>query len=144
MSLPRPLLKLIYPAQLTPSPGTSRSPSPALEAAPAPSAAALAAAAAARATSAVNMSAAVKLREQMRRDMLAEMEVNNDDGSGRDGDVRFGIPGAKELAAEMAAAKAAKEEEEASAGVDWDEMVSGTKRVLSMTVSLWDCGCSLC
>ncbi|TXT15802.1 hypothetical protein VHUM_00305 [Vanrija humicola] len=108
-ALPRPLLRLLYPDDVTPS----RSPSPELEevALPAPVAT----------TRAKNMSAAERLRAQMRRDMLSEL------GGSDDGDVKFGVP----RAAEEDEAKPAPADTDDK--TDWASLVSGTKRVLSLS-----------
>ena len=101
-TLPRPLLRLIYPAQaLSASPSSSRPPSPEPIAAY---------------TREKNVSAAEKLRDQMRRDMLSEF------GEEEDG-----------LSTRVSAAKADGGDEEVE-GVDWQAMVSPTKRVLAMEV----------
>jgi hypothetical protein len=80
-----------------------------------------------------NVSAAERLREQMRRDMLSELGTEDDilsvGKSRTEGDA-------------SAAAKASATMDEVvldeTSGVDWDEQVSGTKRVLSMDVSAKD------
>ena len=71
----------------------------------------------------------------MRRDMLSEL------GAQDEGDVKFGI-------AQPEAPIEVKEERgidvEGSGDVDWESMVPGTKRVLSMDVSLsWKRGSGL-
>lgn len=65
------------------------------------------------------------MREQMRREMLSEL------GGDDEGSVRFGIPTAKDALKEEV--KANDEQAAEDAQVDWEEMVSGTKRVLSMS-----------
>jgi hypothetical protein len=94
-------------------------------AAPAPSATAIAA-------SARNVSAAEKLRDQMRRDMLADL------GGSEEDEVRFGIPAAAaKTEGDLAEPEKPPAEAPAADEPDWDEMVSGTKRVLAMNVS-WE------
>jgi len=66
-----------------------------------------------------HVSAAERMREQMRRDMLTDLDGEEED----DGDE--GLPPGRK----------AEEEEADMEGVDWEEMVSPTKRVLSMDVS---------
>lgn len=100
----------------------SRSPSPVVhaDAAPAPSANSIAA-------SALNVSAAEKLREQMRRDMLADLGGDDEE------QVRFGVkPAETKAEAKQKEDNTAESEGEEP---DWDEIVSGTKRVLAMKVS---------
>lgn len=132
-ALPRPLFIRLYPEMDT---TRSRSASPELTgnvlappASSAPSATAIAA-------SARNLSAAEKLREQMRRDMLADLGGEDEEL------VRFGIkiPDEKKTEAE---GRKSEMEDKPGEEPDWDEMVSGTKRVLAMTVS-FDCTSSCC
>ena len=59
----------------------------------------------------------------MRRDMLSDLD-------GEDGEDEETLPPGKK-------AGIAKEEEVDWEGVEWEEMVSPTKKVLSMEVSLW-------
>ncbi|KAL1410825.1 hypothetical protein Q8F55_001768 [Vanrija albida] len=107
-ALPRPLLRLIYPDEASPS--GSRSPSPALElAAPEPAAS----------SREKNMSAAERLRAHMRRDMLSEL------GGDEDGDVRFGAA-PKDSESDKPAPTEPDE-------TDWPALVSPTKRVLAFT-----------
>jgi len=114
-TLPRPLLRLIYPAQVD-----SRSPSPTRSASPPP---AVYDPTISRST---NLSAAEKLREQMRRDMLSQLGGEDEEN------VRFSFKPPTEAAQ-------IKEEEQKETkgyeGVDWESMVSGTKKVLTMDVS---------
>lgn len=63
-----------------------------------------------------NVSAAERLREQMRRDMLTDLGDDEEDGPGR----TVGKP---------------KKVDEDLDGLEWEDMVSPTKRVLSMDVS---------
>lgn len=114
-TLPRPLLKLIYPASAySPEPATTRLPSPPPDAMPIPERERL-------------VSAAEKVREQMRKDMLSSLgQVEDEDR------VRFGIPQAKDGKTELREENAKVVEENK---VDWAAQVSGTKRVLSMAVS---------
>lgn len=105
-TLPRPLLKLIYPAQaLSPSP--TGSPEPIL-------------------TKESNLSAAEKLREQMRRDMLTELNEDQ-------------VLGLDQVASRDRKEDQGDEKDKMEASVDdetdWQAMVSGTKKVLSMEVS---------
>ncbi|WVQ83658.1 hypothetical protein IAT38_005801 [Cryptococcus sp. DSM 104549] len=116
-TLPRPLLRLIYPAQvLSPSPSRSASPVPIVAH-----------------DKNDNLSAAEKLREQMRREMLSELGGEDSDDEGA---LRFGLPsdakasGSSELEKEKETDE--QEKEKAQEGVDWEEMVPGAKRVLSM------------
>ena len=81
------------------------------------------------------MSAASLVREQMRKDMLSSL--GGDDGIDAGGEeIRFGIPAAKELDAERQRAEELNDAK-VEQGIDWESMASGTKRVLSMTVSFW-------
>jgi hypothetical protein len=105
-TLPRPLLKLIYPAQaLSPSPTGSPEPMLAKES---------------------NLSAAEKLREQMRRDMLTELDEDQ-------------VLGLNQVASRDRKEDQGDEKDKKEAPVDdetdWQAMVSGTKKVLSMEVS---------
>jgi hypothetical protein len=74
-----------------------------------------------------NLSAAEKLREQMRRDMLSQLGGENEEN------VRFSLKVPSDEVARV------KEEEQKESkgyeGVDWESMVSGTKKVLTMDVS---------
>jgi len=113
-TLPRPLLRLIYPAQVD-----SRSPSPTRSPSPPP---AVYDPTISRST---NLSAAEKLREQMRRDMLSQLGGDDEEN------VRFSFKPPTE------AAKVKEEEQKGTKGyegVDWESMVSGTKKVLTMDV----------
>ena len=103
-TLPRELLRLIYPAQAyTPSP--SRSPSPGLPITEKED----------------KMTEAERVRQQLRREMLSDLPDDEDDGV--DGEAfRTDTHGVKM-------------QEEDYEGVDWDDQVAGTKRVLSMEVS---------
>ncbi|WVR09636.1 hypothetical protein IAU60_006709 [Kwoniella sp. DSM 27419] len=120
-TLPRPLLRLVYPAQAfspSPSPGPETRPEPiqAFE-------------------REQNVSAAEKLRAQMRRDMLSELGTEDDDEPGV---MRFGVLENDEREARKAVATKPSEElttEEAK--LDWEEHVSGTKRVLSMDAATY-------
>jgi hypothetical protein len=114
-TLPRPLLRLIYPAQVD-----SRSPSPEPTAAPVPYDPTI--------SRSTNLSAAEKLREQMRRDMLTQLGGEDEER------VRFGVKPASDE--QERDAKAEIKEEKGYEGIDWESMVSGTKKVLSMDVSL--------
>ena len=69
---------------------------------------------------------AERVRAQMRRDMLSSL------GGDDDGDIRFSISNPEKDAKK----EALKEESELEKSMDWDEVVSGTKRVLAMDVSL--------
>jgi len=71
-----------------------------------------------------NVSAAERLRDQMRRDMLADLGDEEDD-------VTFGRKGEAE---EKRKKGETGEEAEEMDGVNWEEMVSPIKRVLSMDV----------
>ncbi|EIW72125.1 hypothetical protein TREMEDRAFT_25391, partial [Tremella mesenterica DSM 1558] len=117
-TLPIPLLKLIYPSQIPPSPtqslrlsplasphdDTSRSPSPPL-------------------LENAKMSDAERVREQMRRDMLSSLPSDEIEG----------IPFHPRHSPDLTDARhgAATEEEEWE-GIDWEKEVPGSKRVLSM------------
>ncbi|WVQ75634.1 hypothetical protein IAR50_005263 [Cryptococcus sp. DSM 104548] len=122
-TMPRPILRLIYPAALSPSPSESRSGSPLPHIV--------------SHGKEENKSEAERLREQMRRDMLSDIdgtEVEDDDEK----DVRFGVaPDAaprREKVEDSGKEKEGEqvEKEEDYEGVDWEEHVPGTKRVLSM------------
>lgn len=76
----------------------------------------------------VKMSAAERLREQMRKDMLSVM------GGEDDSSMRFGVTASED----KAEARKEQEIEESYKGVDWEEMVSGTKKVLNMDVRTVD------
>ncbi|WOO81534.1 G patch domain-containing protein 11 [Vanrija pseudolonga] len=111
-ALPRELLRLIYPDEVS-----SRSASEELEEVPLP----VPVAASAREN---NMSAAERLRAQMRRDMLSDLGG----GEGEDEDIRFGVAPPKDDDEDKPAPAGADEAE-----IDWPSLVSGTKRVLSLT-----------
>lgn len=72
----------------------------------------------------------------MRRDMLAEFAGDQaeveDEG---EQDLRFGVPVEKKEQVEKGESKQ-KVEADSGEEPDWDDMVSGTKRVLAMTVSI--------
>ena len=69
----------------------------------------------------------------MRRDMLSNLAG----GDGNEDDVRFGVPAAKDDKPSEAGNRDRDDDPKQEEGkdVDWEAMVSGTKRVLSMTVS---------
>jgi hypothetical protein len=118
-TLPRQLLRLIYPAQAL-SPSRSRSVSPVLQPIqtfPKES----------------NLTAAEQMREQMRREMLSEMGDEDED----DGLVLGNRRTDEEDDSRALGAKAKEQGVEIEGGdtVDWESMVSGTKKVLSMDVS---------
>lgn len=137
-TLPRPLLKLIYPSQLdllSPSPSgspassTSRS-LPKLS----------------TYGKEENISAAEKLREQLRRDMLTDLDLGEGQSGGEEeeeeeGVVRFGVEDSRlerlrrEREREGEGGEQEHKEEVDYKDVNWEEMVPGTKRVLSMDVS---------
>lgn len=117
-TLPRPLLRLIYPAQVS-----SRSPSPTGSASPPP------AVYDPTISRSENLSAAERLREQMRRDMLTQM------GGEDEGDVRFGVKPKSETDDRPPTAAEDEQRKKESPEVDWESMVSGTKKVLTMDVS---------
>ncbi|WWC72246.1 uncharacterized protein I206_106208 [Kwoniella pini CBS 10737] len=120
-TIPRPLLKLIYPSQ-----AFSPSPSPPPQ------------------TTAVegyekesNLSAAEKLREQMRRDMLSTLKSDaNSDDDDEEGLVRFGIIKEDDDGLEEGKKLERKYEDE-FAGVDWNDQVNGAKRVLAMDPEIY-------
>lgn len=116
-TLPRPLLRLIYPAQVS-----SRSPSPSHPTSPLP------AVYDPTISKSDNLSAAEKLREQMRRDMLSQL------GGEEEGKVRFGV-GPTTDSEDRPATEPEVKQEKGYENVDWQSMVSGTKRVLTMDVS---------
>ncbi|WVN90023.1 uncharacterized protein L203_105255 [Cryptococcus depauperatus CBS 7841] len=111
-TIPHPLLKLIYPSQL---PSSSRSPSPDI---------------ARPHDKSENLSAAEILREQLRRDMLSDLgKVNGEEESG---ELRFGVmPSTLSTTLPFDDAKSKQQSEEYE-GVNWKELVSPVKRVLSM------------
>lgn len=114
-TLPRPLLRLTYPAQVD-----SRSPSPTRSPSPPP------AVYDPTISKSTNLSAAEKLRDQMRRDMLSQLGGEDEEN------VRFTFKPPSE------AAKIKEEEQRETRGyegIDWESMVSGTKKVLTMDVS---------
>ncbi|KIR68309.1 hypothetical protein I314_01808 [Cryptococcus bacillisporus CA1873] len=134
-TLPRPLLKLIYPSQLdllSPSPSGSPASSPS------------------RSLPKLstygkeeNISAAEKLREQLRRDMLTDLDlgIGQSGGEGEEeeeGVVRFGVEDSRverprrELEREREGGEQEHKEKVDYKDVNWEEMVPGTKRVLSM------------
>ena len=80
------------------------------------------------------MSAASLVREQMRKDMLSSLGGDEELDAGGE-EIRFGIPAAKELEAERQRAEELNDAK-VEQGIDWESMVSGTKRVLSMAVSV--------
>ena len=119
-TLPYPLLRLIYPAQVS---SRSPSPSPPLDL-PAPTVKDP------TISKTDNLSAAERLREQMRRDMLSQF------GGEEEGDVRFGVRSAVKDEDERPPTKEEEvKREKRYEGVDWQSMVSGTKKVLTMDVS---------
>ncbi|WWD19871.1 hypothetical protein CI109_104339 [Kwoniella shandongensis] len=117
-TLPRPLLRLIYPSQVL-SPSRSRSPSPDPIVSHGKE---------------ENLSAAERMREQIRRDMLSDLAGDDDDDE-EEGVVRFGT-GTETITEKKAHGDdqlrgrgKTKDEYE---GVKWEEHVPGVKRVLSM------------
>ncbi|KAK8853443.1 hypothetical protein IAR55_004149 [Kwoniella newhampshirensis] len=118
-TIPRPLLRLIYPSQvLSPSPPRSLSPDPILSHG-----------------KQENLSAAEKMREQIRRDMLTDLGDGGDDSEDEDGVVRFGTGISAERKhddMEERQGKTGDGETETYEGVNWEDMVSGVKRVLAM------------
>lgn len=119
-TLPRPLLILLYPAHagaLSPSPPPatrlSRSPNPVpLDA-----------------SRDKGLTAAERVREQMRRDMLSSLDEEDPITKRKR---ELGLIGDKEeKSGENQAGKGDY------TGVDWQDQVSGTKKVLSMDVSLF-------
>jgi hypothetical protein len=118
-TLPKPLLRLIYPVQAR-SPGSSRSTSPIIEG-----------------TKASNLTAAQQLRDQMRKDMLTEIGGEGSDDEVLDLGKRRRDPDDEEERQERKRRKAKEQGAEVEGGekVDWEGMVSGTKKVLSMDVS---------
>jgi hypothetical protein len=117
-TLPYPLLRLIYPAQVS-----SRSPSPSPIESPIP------AVHDPTISKTDNLSAAERLREQMRRDMLSQL------GGDDEGNVRFGVKSASESNERPTTKEDELKREKKHEGVDWESMVSGTKKVLTMDVS---------
>ncbi|EAL19884.1 hypothetical protein CNBG0270 [Cryptococcus deneoformans B-3501A] len=124
-TLPRPLLKLIYPSQLDLlSPSPSSSPSRSL-----PKLSSFG--------KEENISAAERLREQMRRDMLTDLDLGADRGEeDEEGVLRFGVEESRverlRREGEGEGEQHEHKEEVDYKDVDWEEMVPGTKRVLSM------------
>ncbi|TYJ58984.1 hypothetical protein B9479_000423 [Cryptococcus floricola] len=124
-TMPRPILKLIYPAALSPSP----SPSASRSGSPLPNIVAHG--------KEENKSEAERLREQMRRDMLSDID-GAEVGGDEEKDVKFGVgpdtPPKREKVEDEEKKKEGEqvEEKEDYEGVDWEEHVAGTKRVLSM------------
>lgn len=124
LALPRPLLRLIYPEY-------AGSPEPEVEGEKAGEGVKAIGEGMPAPTKRVDMSAAARLREQMRRDMLSEL-------GGEEEGVRFSIAQkADALRAELKAEAEAKEGQ--GEEPNWQELASGTKRVLNMTVS-WGWG----
>lgn len=79
------------------------------------------------------MTAAERMREQIRRDMLSELEGDEDD-------LAVGVkPPTSTNGAVADNGKDTAKPKEDYEGVDWESMVSGTKRVLSMDVSIAGC-----
>ncbi|WVW86410.1 hypothetical protein I302_108456 [Kwoniella bestiolae CBS 10118] len=120
-TVPRPLLRLIYPSQVV-----SPSPSPppgngVVEGYEKES----------------NLSAAEKMREQIRRDMLSTLKSEDDDDDGEEGVVRFGVIGDESREELEGGKKLQKAEDDEYEGVDWEEHVNGAKRVLSMDPSTY-------
>ncbi|ADV23243.1 Hypothetical Protein CGB_G0290W [Cryptococcus gattii WM276] len=134
-TLPRPLLKLIYPSQLdllSPSPSGSPASSPS------------------RSLPKLstygkeeNISAAEKLREQLKRDMFTDLDlgIGQSGGEGEEeeeGVVRFGVEDSRverlrrEREREGEGGEREHKEEVDYKDMNWEEMVPGTKRVLSM------------
>ena len=75
-----------------------------------------------------NMTAAERMREQIRRDMLSELEGDEDD-------LAFGMkPRVSTNGDGVDSGKDTKAKEDYE-GVGWESLVSGTKRVLNMAVS---------
>ncbi|WRT69997.1 uncharacterized protein IL334_006990 [Kwoniella shivajii] len=110
-TLPKPLLKIVYPAQAY-SPSPEPESSTAVEGFERES----------------NLSAAEKLREQMRKDMLSTLAGDEEDND--EGVIRFGLAQEDESLAE--AKKLDKQKDDEYRGVNWQEHVQGAKRVLSM------------
>ncbi|OCF30937.1 hypothetical protein I316_07465 [Kwoniella heveanensis BCC8398] len=117
-TIPRPLMRLLYPAQ-----AFSPSPSPPPSAAREPILAY---------KDGSNLSAAEKMREQIRRDMLSDLHGPDEDEDDEGGVVRFGILPDKDDQKREAIKDATVTGRDDTAGVIWDEMVSGAKRVLAM------------
>ncbi|WVQ94927.1 hypothetical protein IAU59_002013 [Kwoniella sp. CBS 9459] len=119
-TLPKPLLRLIYPSQaFSPSPSAGPEPGHAAEPIVAYK-------------DRSNLSAAEKMREQMRRDMLSDLHGDDIDDDDEEGVVRFGIlPDDSSVKREIKDVKATEGENDLS-GVKWEEMISGAKRVLAM------------
>ncbi|OCF61544.1 hypothetical protein L486_01196 [Kwoniella mangroviensis CBS 10435] len=122
-TVPRPLLKLIYPSQVfspSPSPPPNRGGVEGYE-------------------KESNLSAAEKLRDQMRKDMLSTLK-SDDDHEDDEGVIRFGVmddsePG-QERGKKLPTQKLNENEDEYK-GVSWEEHVNGAKRVLSMDPSTY-------
>ncbi|WWC64837.1 uncharacterized protein I303_107451 [Kwoniella dejecticola CBS 10117] len=119
-TIPRPLLKLVYPSQaFSPSPPSS----PRAQAAPVEGY-----------EKESNLSAAERLRRQMRDDMLSESRGEGDgDSDDEEGLMRFGV--IKEDDGDLQEGKklpSTAEIEDEYAGVHWEDHVDGVKRVLSM------------
>ncbi|ORY31652.1 hypothetical protein BCR39DRAFT_493693 [Naematelia encephala] len=110
-TLPQPLLKLIYPSQIV-SPSRSPSPSEAIQGQPVQR----------------NLTAAEKLREEMRRDMLTQLGGEEDSDNDEDDDLAFGKI-SRQVDEKPERKKQSLEDWD---GIDWAEMVSGAKKVLSM------------
>lgn len=109
-ALPHELLRLIYPDEVS-----SRSTSPEFEEVPLPVPPVTA--------REKNMSAAERLRAQMRRDMLSDLGEKDEE------DIKFGVVAPKADGEDKPVPAAAA----AGADVDWPSLVSGTKRVLALT-----------
>ncbi|WVF67331.1 hypothetical protein IAT40_002082 [Kwoniella sp. CBS 6097] len=122
-TIPKPLLRLIYPAQVF-SPSPSPEPHHDNAAPPEPIVAY---------KDGSNLSAAEKMREQMRSDMLSDLHGVDYDDNDDEGVVRFGIL-SDESKNEIQEIKKANNEngEKGSEGVKWEDMVPGAKRVLAM------------
>lgn len=130
-TLPKPLLKRIYPAQAySPSPGRdTRSPSPQpldLH------------------TSSTSrtgyISQAERLRERMRKDMLSDLHGDGELGGGSDKeDDALDRPFGVQDSLKRKRAEGGREDEDGPVlqedDLDWDSEVQGTKRVLAMDVS---------
>ncbi|WWC91949.1 uncharacterized protein L201_006901 [Kwoniella dendrophila CBS 6074] len=134
-TIPRPLLKMIYPSQVI-SPLSSPEPEPpqigigGYE-------------------KQSNLSAAEKIREQMRKDMLSSsssssnnLHINDDDEDydGEDGIMKFGVmknENSIEREEQGKKLEQIKIQEDKYQGVNWNEHVEGSKRVLSMDPSTY-------
>ena len=127
-TIPRPLLQLIYPAQvLSPSPSRSVSPDQLVIH-----------------EKEENLSVAAKMREQIRRDMLSDIGDDEDDDDFASGGTRLrsttnsllgGRPSSNRDEPSNGSGLASKKAEQEHEGVDWESHVSGTKKVLAMDVS---------